>query len=133
MDACGQKGVQKFSFCADIMHGWPLKLNSLNLGVSHDERKGETAATFRGHPQCAEHSLECGLKSFCRSKLKKDWLTEILTLSDASTPSKRGSVVVIMPIAGPFTRAIKGFGKSMNAETNLLNEQTSKILSCKIK
>ena len=47
---------------------------------------------------------------------------ENVALVDANTISKRPSTVTDTPIAGPLMAATRGFGKSMYAETYLLQE-----------
>lgn len=53
----------------------------------------------------------------CPSSINGVWK---VALSVANTTSKRPRTVTDIPTAGPFIAAIKGLGKSMNADTNLL-------------
>ena len=54
------------------------------------------------------------------------------TLSDAKTRSKRPSKVTEMPTAGPLMTAARGFEKSMNEFTNVLQTSETIVIVSKI-
>lgn len=53
----------------------------------------------------------------CESQLRYNYK---ITVSDAYVISNNGSIVTAIPIAGPFTTAIKSLGYVINMSTNFL-------------